>query len=107
MPEENIFVRSDQYSFVKQGIPSVYLEPGFTAADPKVNGREVFDKFLHGNYHQPSDDLSLPMDLSRRRAVRGSELPRRARDRRRPRRAHVEAGELSSEGCLEEVGAGR
>jgi Zn-dependent M28 family amino/carboxypeptidase len=62
VPEENVFVRSDQYSFVKQGIPSVYLEPGFTAADPKVNGREVFEKFLHGNYHQPSDDLSLPMD---------------------------------------------
>ena len=63
MPEENIFVRSDQYSFVKQGIPSVYLEPGFTAADPKTNGREVFEKFLHTYYHQPGDDLSLPMDL--------------------------------------------
>jgi Zn-dependent M28 family amino/carboxypeptidase len=63
MPEQNIFVRSDQYSFVKRGIPSVYLEPGFTAADPKVNGREVFESFLNGHYHQPSDDLSLPMDL--------------------------------------------
>jgi Zn-dependent M28 family amino/carboxypeptidase len=63
MPEQNIFVRSDQYSFVKRGIPSVYLEPGFTAADPKVNGREVFESFLHDHYHQPSDDLSLPMDL--------------------------------------------
>jgi Zn-dependent M28 family amino/carboxypeptidase len=62
IPEENIFVRSDQYSFVKQGIPSVYLEPGFTAADPKVNGRELLEKFRTGNYHQPSDDLSLPMD---------------------------------------------
>jgi hypothetical protein len=28
-----------------------------------VNGREVFESFLHGHYHQPSDDLSLPMDL--------------------------------------------
>jgi hypothetical protein len=63
MPEQNIFVRSDQYSFVKRGIPSVYLEPGFAATDPKVNGREVFESFLHGHYHQPSDDLSLPMDL--------------------------------------------
>ena len=62
IPEENIFVRSDQYSFVKQGIPSVYLEPGFTAADEKVNGRELLEKFRQGNYHQPSDDLSLPMD---------------------------------------------
>ena len=41
----------------------MYLDPGFTAADPKVHGREVFESFLNGHYHQPSDDLSLPMDL--------------------------------------------
>jgi Zn-dependent M28 family amino/carboxypeptidase len=62
MPEQNIFVRSDQYSFVKRGIPSTYLFPGFTATDPRVNGREVFESYLHGHYHQPSDDLSLPFD---------------------------------------------
>ena len=49
---------------MKQGIPSVYLEPGFTAKDPKVNGRDVFESFLHTHYHEPSDDLSLPMDLA-------------------------------------------
>ena len=63
MPEENIFVRSDQYSFVKQGVPAVYLVPGWTAADPAVNGAKVFEGFLTSHYHQPSDDLSLPMDL--------------------------------------------
>ncbi len=63
MPEQNIFVRSDQYSFVKQGVPAVYLMPGFTAIDPDVNGAQVFGGFLARHYHQPSDDLSLPMDL--------------------------------------------
>jgi Zn-dependent M28 family amino/carboxypeptidase len=63
MPEENIFVRSDQYSFVKRGIPAVYLVPGFTAKDPAVNGQQVFGGFLASHYHRPSDDLSLPMDL--------------------------------------------
>jgi len=63
MPEENLFVRSDQYSFVRQGIPSVYLEPGFTSARPGVNGEDLVTTFLARNYHQPSDDLSLPMDL--------------------------------------------
>jgi len=63
MPEENIFVRSDQYSLVKQGVPAVYLMPGFTAKDPKVNGQQVFGGFLASHYHQPGDDLSLPMDL--------------------------------------------
>jgi len=62
MPEENIFVRSDQYSFVKQGVPSVYLMPGFTSADPAMNAKEIFQTFLQTHYHQPSDDLSLPMD---------------------------------------------
>ena len=63
MPDENIFVRSDQYSFVKKGVPAVYLMPGWTAADPGVNGAKVFEGFLASHYHQPSDDLSLPMDV--------------------------------------------
>ena len=63
MPEQNIFVRSDQYSLVKQGVPAVYLMPGFTANDPAVNGQQVFGGFLASHYHKPSDDLSLPMDL--------------------------------------------
>jgi Zn-dependent M28 family amino/carboxypeptidase len=63
MPEENIFVRSDQYSLVKRGVPSLYLMPGWTAKDPQVNGSEMFGKFLASNYHQPGDDLTLPMDL--------------------------------------------
>jgi hypothetical protein len=63
LPEENVFVRSDQYSFVKQGVPSVYLMPGFTAKDPTVKGAEIFEGFLAKHYHRPSDDLTLPMDL--------------------------------------------
>jgi Zn-dependent M28 family amino/carboxypeptidase len=64
MPEQNIFVRSDQYSLVKKGVPAVYLMPGFTATDKAVNGQEVFGGFLASHYHKPSDDLSLPMDLA-------------------------------------------
>jgi Zn-dependent M28 family amino/carboxypeptidase len=63
MPEQTIFVRSDQYSLVKHGVPAVYLMPGFTAKDPKVNGAEVFQTFLQKHYHKPSDDLTLPMDV--------------------------------------------
>jgi hypothetical protein len=64
MPEQTVFIRSDQYSFVKQGIPAVYLMPGFTAVDPSVNGQQIFGAFLAQHYHKPSDDLSLPMDLA-------------------------------------------
>jgi hypothetical protein len=63
IPEENIFVRSDQYSFVKQGVPAIYLAPGFRSADPKIDAQAVVQTFLKTHYHQPSDDLSLPVDL--------------------------------------------
>jgi len=62
IPEEVIFVRSDQYSFVQRGVPSVFLVPGFTSRDPKVDGEAAFRGFLNTHYHQPSDQASLPVD---------------------------------------------
>ena len=62
MPEEVIFIRSDQYSFVKQGVPSVFLVPGFTSSDPEIDGGPIWRGFLQTYYHQPSDDLSRPID---------------------------------------------
>ena len=57
IPEEGIFTRSDHYRFVQQGIPAVFMVPGF--AGP---GEKQFRAFLKDHYHQPSDDLSLPFD---------------------------------------------
>ena len=62
MPEEVIFIRSDQYSFVKQGVPSVFLVPGFTSSDPAVDGEPLWRGFLKTYYHQPSDDMSRDFD---------------------------------------------
>lgn len=62
MPEEVIFVRSDQYSFVKQGVPSVFLVPGFTSTDPEIDGEPIWRDFLSTYYHQPSDDMTRPID---------------------------------------------
>lgn len=62
MPEEVIFIRSDQYSFVKQGVPSVFLVPGFTSSDPDIDGEPIWRGFLKTYYHQPSDDLTRPID---------------------------------------------
>ncbi|WP_242148546.1 M28 family peptidase [Sphingomonas sp. BAUL-RG-20F-R05-02] len=56
-PAEGFFVRSDHYRFVQQGIPSVFLWPG--QAGP---GKAAFENFLKHRYHQPSDDLSQPID---------------------------------------------
>ena len=62
MPEEVIFIRSDQYSFVKQGVPSVFLVPGHTSSDPGIDGEGLWRGFLKTYYHQPSDDLSRTID---------------------------------------------
>ncbi len=61
-PEENLFVRSDQYSFVKQGIPAIYLDPGYGSKDPDIDGEAVTTAFLRTHYHKPSDDLTQPID---------------------------------------------
>jgi Zn-dependent M28 family amino/carboxypeptidase len=57
MPEETIFVRSDHYMFVRQGVPAVFLATGY------ANGGEAaWGKFLGGNYHHPGDDMNQPID---------------------------------------------
>ena len=57
-PELALFTRSDHYSFVQQGVPSVFLVPGLKSADPDVDGSKQFSAFLGTNYHKPSDDLN-------------------------------------------------
>lgn len=57
MPQESIFVRSDHYMFVRQGVPAVFLATGF------ANGGEAaWGSFLSGNYHHPGDDMSQKID---------------------------------------------
>ncbi len=61
-PDEVYFIRSDQYSFVRQGIPAVYFAEGIGASDPAVDGRAVQEDFFNVHYHHSSDDLSQPIE---------------------------------------------
>lgn len=61
LPEENLFRRSDQYSFVRQGIPASYLDPGFGSSDPDIDGEAVSREHYKNHYHKPSDDLTRPV----------------------------------------------
>jgi len=61
-PDEVYFIRSDQYSFVRQGIPAVYFAEGIGSSDPAVDGRAVQEEFFDVHYHHPSDDLSQPIE---------------------------------------------
>jgi hypothetical protein len=57
LPEENLFVRSDHYKFVREGVPSVFLMTGFAG-----EGRRRFTGFLEEHYHTPRDDMALPFN---------------------------------------------
>jgi hypothetical protein len=59
IPDEAIFVRSDHYRFVQQGVPAVFLWPGQMGP-----GKAATEDFLAKHYHKPSDEVSLPIDWS-------------------------------------------
>jgi Zn-dependent M28 family amino/carboxypeptidase len=60
-PQRNRFARSDQYSFVKNGIPALAMKVGY---DPGTPEAEVARKWTAERYHAPSDDLQQPIDLT-------------------------------------------
>ena len=59
-PEQVLFVRSDQYSFVKQGVPSVFTVVGFKSDDAAIKPREIWAAWEAERYHQPQDDMQQP-----------------------------------------------
>lgn len=56
IPEETVFVRSDHYMFVKQGVPAVFLATGFGNG-----GEAAYNYYDAHNYHQPGDDMKQPI----------------------------------------------
>jgi hypothetical protein len=64
-PDEVFFVRSDQYSFVKQGVPAVAVDSGYKTVDPKLDGKKIQDEWEDKYYHEPNDDMKQPyLDLN-------------------------------------------
>lgn len=57
-PEQASFVRSDQYSFVRKGIPALILGAVRTA-----EARPLALDWVTNRYHAPSDDMAQPMDF--------------------------------------------
>jgi len=60
-PLRNSFIRSDQYNFVRHGIPALNMEISFDLGSPQ---QEIFKDWLTNHYHAPSDDVSQPIQLS-------------------------------------------
>jgi Zn-dependent M28 family amino/carboxypeptidase len=62
-PEENLFIRSDQYSFVRQGIPAIWVQAGRTSIDPAIDAQDQLDRWIVERYHRPTDDEAQPVDV--------------------------------------------
>lgn len=58
MADQARFVRSDQYSFVQQGIPAVHIKYGFNSHNPDKNIGTQIRGFLANVYHKPNDELN-------------------------------------------------
>ena len=59
-PLRNLFIRSDQYNFIRHGIPSIKFDVGFEPATPEA---QLSKDWLTRRYHAPSDDTGQPVDL--------------------------------------------
>jgi hypothetical protein len=60
-PQRNAFIRSDQYNFIRHGIPALAMGVGFEKGSPE---QEIFKNWRTQRYHAPSDDLNQPVDLA-------------------------------------------
>ncbi|MFC7302454.1 M28 family peptidase [Cognatiluteimonas weifangensis] len=71
-PEETMFTRSDQYAFVRAGVPALYLDGGTLAAassagrpaDARTAPLLAQREFLRRCYHRPCDDLHQPIQYA-------------------------------------------
>ena len=58
-PERNLFIRSDQYSFIRSGVPALAFKFGYIPGSPE---EKLHKDWLKNRYHAPSDDLDQPVD---------------------------------------------
>jgi hypothetical protein len=83
-PEQNRFIRSDQYSFIRSGVPSLAFKFGYEFGSPEEKIRR---EWVRDVYHKPNDDPNQKVDLEAaakfNRVILGL-LQRVANDQSRP-----------------------
>lgn len=63
IPEQALFIRSDHYSFVKQGVPSLFIKSGFKTGRADLDGSAINAAYRRDVYHKPNDDMSQAFDF--------------------------------------------
>jgi hypothetical protein len=59
-PNRNRFIRSDQYSFIKKGVPALAFKFGYI---PGGEEEKIFQAWYRERYHGLTDDVNQPVDL--------------------------------------------
>jgi Peptidase family M28 len=59
-PDRVLFIRSDQYSFIKVGVPALVCSFGFVRGSAE---EKLYKAWFTERYHSPEDDLDQPVDL--------------------------------------------
>jgi Zn-dependent M28 family amino/carboxypeptidase len=67
--EIEYFERSDHFSFIKAGIPSLFVMGGMNAVDPKIKGEKIYKSWERKLYHSPFDDMN--QEFSREAFLQG------------------------------------
>ncbi|MEZ5291906.1 MAG: M28 family metallopeptidase [Vicinamibacterales bacterium] len=62
IPEQVLFIRSDHFSFVRQGVPSLFIKSGFMTGDAR-DGAAINAGYRRDVYHKPNDDMSQAFDF--------------------------------------------
>ncbi|MFT6879495.1 MAG: hypothetical protein ACJARG_000420 [Arcticibacterium sp.] len=64
-PEQVVFIRSDHYSFIKIGIPALYIKSGFKSIPEDSIDRRITDvQWRKTHYHRPQDDMNQDFDFN-------------------------------------------
>lgn len=59
-PEQVIFIRSDQYAFVKQGVPAMLTTAGDKSSNPAIQPEKIETAWKGKIYHSPQDNMNQP-----------------------------------------------
>jgi Zn-dependent M28 family amino/carboxypeptidase len=64
-PEQVVFIRSDHYSFIKKGIPALFIKSGFMTVSSDTIDRSKADvAWRSSTYHTPQDNMNQPFDFN-------------------------------------------
>jgi len=62
IPEQVLFIRSDHFSFIRQGIPALFIKSGFETGDER-DGGAINTAYRSNVYHTPFDEMGQDFDF--------------------------------------------